>query len=470
MKKFLYAVLGLMLVQMQANALDIVYPTKEYSKINSPSTFIVGSTKPNDRLFINDREIDVHKSGAFAQAVKLQNGVNEFRVYSGNVEKTYTIERPYVGGGNWKPAQIVDFECPKIMEITREGAPVRTTPVQSGINRLAHYHRGMLLKVDGEKGDMYRVVLANNQKVWVAKSDVKRKLVNYDRAFLYDYRERETENNYIYEFALSKQTPYSITEGETMTLKIYNVGGNDNNIATFNIKLNQMLMGYDIRYKGDTLVLSIKKEPNLSRKHPLKNVRIVVDAGHGGKELGAVGCCRNYEKDFNLSIAKYLEKELRSMGATVYMTRSYDKYVSLNDRVRYTNDKEAQIFVSIHANSLPDSINPMTRRGSSVFYYYDEAKPLSDAIMNSVANKMPVNNEGVKQASFAVVRNTSAVSVLVETAYVINPYDNELLMTDKFRQDYAKAVADGIKNYVWQSSRIKMAWLSRNKIKCEKIS
>ena len=158
------------------------------------------------------------------------------------------------------------------------------------------------------------------------------------------------------------------------------------------------------------------------------------------------------------------------MGATVYMTRSYDKYVSLNDRVRYTNDKEAQIFVSIHANSLPDSINPMTRRGSSVFYYYDEAKPLSDAIMNSVANKMPVNNEGVKQASFAVVRNTSAVSVLVETAYVINPYDNELLMTDKFRQDYAKAVADGIKNYVWQSSRIKMAWLSRNKIKCEKIS
>ena len=328
----------------------------------------------------------------------------------------------------------------------------------------------MLLKVDGEKGDMYRVVLANNQKAWVAKSDVKRKLVNYDRAFLYDYRERESENNYIYEFALSKQTPYSITEGENMTLKIYNVGGNDNNTATFNIKLNQMLMGYDIRYKGDTLVLSIKKEPNLSRKHPLKNVRIVVDAGHGGKELGAVGCCRNYEKDFNLSIARYLEKELRSMGATVYMTRSYDKYMSLNDRVRYTNDKEAQIFVSIHANSLPDSINPMTRRGSSVFYYYDEAKPLSDAIMNSVANKMPVNNEGVKQASFAVVRNTSAVSVLVETAYVINPYDNELLMTDKFRQDYAKAVADGIKDYVWQSSRIKMAWLSRNKIKCERIS
>lgn len=138
MKKILYAILGLMFVQMQASALDIVYPTKEYSKINSPSTFIVGSTKPSDRLFINDREIKVHQTGAFAQAVKLQNGVNEFKVYSGNVEKTYKIERPYASGGSWKPAQIVDFECPKIMEITRDGAPVRTTSVQSGINRLAH--------------------------------------------------------------------------------------------------------------------------------------------------------------------------------------------------------------------------------------------------------------------------------------------------------------------------------------------
>ena len=124
----------------------------------------------------------------------------------------------------------------------------------------------------------------------------------------------------------------------------------------------------------------------------------------------------------------------------------------------------------MHANSLPDAINPQTRRGSSVFYYYDEAKPLSDAILNSVSKKMDVNIEGVKQASFAVVRNTSAVSVLVETAYVINPDDNELLMDDKFRQLYAKAIADGIKDYVWQS-KPKLSWLNRhNKIVFEKIS
>ena len=158
------------------------------------------------------------------------------------------------------------------------------------------------------------------------------------------------------------------------------------------------------------------------------------------------------------------------MGANVYMTRNNDKFVSLNDRVKYTNEKDAQIFVSIHANSLPDNINPQIRRGSSVFYFYDEAKPLSDAILNSVSKNMNVNIEGVKQASFAVVRNTSAVSVLVETAYVINPDDNELLMDDNFRKMYAKAIAEGIKDYVWQN-KPKLSWFNKHtKIVFEKVS
>ena len=83
---------------------------------------------------------------------------------------------------------------------------------------------------------------------------------------------------------------------------------------------------------------------------------------------------------------------------------------------------------------------------------------------------MNINIEGVNQASFAVVRNTSAVSILVETAYVINPDDNELLMTDNFRKKYAKVLADGIKNYVWQTKSDKLSWLKNNKIKFSKVS
>jgi len=469
MKKILFTVLGIILFGNSVYALDVVYPTSAYTKINSPSTFFVGAVKIGDSLSINDEEVPIHRTGAFAQAVKLNPGRNEFVLTSDGKTRTYVIERPLLGG-NYKPAVYHNYNVPMTLEVSRVGAPLRSTYVQEGINRISHFQKGMQLKAIGEFGNMYKVELSPTQQAWIAKSDVKMKAEPYDRAFLFDYRSRETETDYIYEFALSKKTPYSITEGDVMTLKIFNVGANDDNTAVFKITLNQRLMGYSIEYHGDTLALKIKKEPNLRRakKFPLRNIKIVVDAGHGGRELGAVGCCRNYEKDFNLSISRYLEEDLRKMGANVYMTRHSDKYVSLSDRVKYTNDKDAQIFVSIHANSLPDSRNPQKYRGSSAYYYYDEARPLTEAILNSVGRSMNLNIEGIRQASFAVVRNTSAVSVLVETAYVINPDDNELLMTDSFRKQYARAVAEGIKDYVWQNkTRVSR---HKHKIKFEKIS
>ena len=471
MKKILFTILSLVLGVNTAFALDIVYPRNTHVKINSPSTFFVGSVKSGDRLFINHEEVPVHRTGAFAQSVKLNTGKNEFVLYSEGKTKVYLIERP-LSGGNYKPAVYRTFQNPQTVAISRNDAPIRATAVQSGINRISHFQKGMQLKVLGELGDMYKIELSPTQQAWVAKSDVKAKSEPYERAFLFDYRSSETDTDYVYEFALSKRTPYSIAEGDVMTLKIFNVGANDDNTAIFKITLNQRLMGYSLKYHGDTLVLKIKKEPRTTKKLPLKNVKIVIDAGHGGKELGAVGCCRNYEKDFNLSIAKYLEEELKKSGAKVYMTRKFDRFISLSDRVKYTNEKDAQIFVSIHANSLPDSQNPQNHRGASAYYYYDEAKPLTEAILNSIKKSMDINIEGVKQASFAVVRNTSAVSVLVETAYVINPDDNELLMTDSFRKHYAKAIADGIKDYVWLNGKKHKSIISwhRHKIKFEKIS
>lgn len=469
MKKFLYLILTLFIVSTSVWALDVVYPTNEYSKINSPSSFFVGAVNKGEKLFLNDEEINVHRTGAFAQPIKLNIGKNEFKLKSGKKEKIYIIERPN-NSFSYAPPKLKEFSEYKTVEISRNGAPIRTTSVQSGINRISHFKKGIKLKATAELGDMYRVKLSPIETAWVAKSDVKVKTEYIEKTFLYDYRKKETPNEYIYEFALSKKTPYSVTEGNELVLKIYNVGANDNDTAIFKFTLNQRLMGYDVKFKGDTLILSIKKEPKLNKKLPLKDVKIVVDAGHGGRELGAVGCCRNYEKDFNLSIAKYLEQELKAMGANVYMTRNFDRYVSLNDRVKYTNDKNAQIFISIHANSLPDALNPQKHRGASVYYYYEEAKPLSQALINSISKHMPVNIEGVKQASFAVVRNTSAVSVLVETAYVINPDDNELLMTDNFRRNYAKSLADGIKDYVWQVKPTKLSWFNRKKIKIEHLS
>ena len=123
-------------MQSTAFALDVVYPAKKYVRINSPATFFVGSVNRGERLFINDEEINVHRTGAFAQQVKLKAGLNEFVLKSDNKILSYTIERS-LSGGSYKQAVFRFFEYPLNVEILRDGAPLRTTAVQNGINRIS---------------------------------------------------------------------------------------------------------------------------------------------------------------------------------------------------------------------------------------------------------------------------------------------------------------------------------------------
>lgn len=129
------------------------------------------------------------------------------------------------------------------------------------------------------------------------------------------------------------------------------------------------------------------------------------------------------------------------------MTRTDDSYVGLKERVDFTNQEEAVIFVSLHCNALPDGADPNKNSGTSIYYYYPEAKSLADTIMSQVTSDLGVNNDRVRQGSFAVVRNTNALSILIETSYLINPEDNAKLITPEFQKQYAKSVATAIEKY-----------------------
>lgn len=96
------------------------------------------------------------------------------------------------------------------------------------------------------------------------------------------------------------------------------------------------------------------------------------------------------------------------------MTRSADNYVSLKDRVEIANYGDSVVFLSIHGNALPDGQDPNKNRGTSIYYYYPQAKPLADKIMETVVSEIGVPNDKVRQGSLAVVRNTNALSLLIE--------------------------------------------------------
>ena len=451
MKK--YVLLFGLVLSLSANncfAFDVVYPKRTETTINSNSTFFIGSSdKP---LKINGQNVPLHETGAFAYVVNLENGSNTFTLQTDTERQVFVINKSTIQPKYSIPLQFIQYPKKKSFYVTTEGAPLRSTPVDAGINRMAHLQRNINLSVDGEKGGFYRVVLGDNQYAWIAKINVK-EFTNFEitPATISGYDYVDDNEFFTFIFHLDKQVPFEIVE-EPFAIKFFNVKDNENNMYSMDLPINEMmngkkLIGYNGEYQGNDFVLKIRKPLLINNKKPLHNVKIAIDAGHGGNELGAIGCLGDKEKDINLSIAKYLETDLKKRGAKVIMTRNDDSYVGLKERVDIANRGDAMILISIHCNALPDGADPNKNSGTSIYYYYNQAKPLADDIMDSVVSELGVNNDKVRQGSLAVVRNTNALSILIETSYIINPQDNANLVNLEFQKQYAKAITDALEGY-----------------------
>lgn len=443
--KRIFILFALLILGQNVFAFDIVYPKRFEVTINSPKTFFIGaSDKP---LTVNGQNVELHRTGAFAYVVELSEGVNKFEIKSEDETKTYLITRPKASTAKYEPPKFNEFSAQKSFVVTSDKSPLRSTPVDAGVNRISHLQKDVLLKVDGAKGGFYRVALGDERYAWINKNNVK-ETEDFDLATVNSYDKEENDEFVTYIFHVDKKIPYEVVEGETLKLNFFNT--KEKYYFEYPYKEtfpDPKLAGYSANYEGGDLIFKIRKFPTVNQKHPLKGINITVDAGHGGKEIGATGCLGDKEKDINLKIAKDLEQELISRGANVTMTRQGDDYVSLNDRVKIANDSNSMIFISVHGNALPDRLNPNLHRGTSVFYYYNESKLLGANVLTSVLKNTGMENDKLRQESFAVVRNTNVLSVLIEVGYLINPDDNEMLIDKHFQKQCAKAIAEGVENY-----------------------
>ncbi len=442
--KNLWVLFLFLFISQTALGFEIVYPKTKNPVINSPTTFFIGSSKTPVK--INGQNVLLHRTGAFAYFVKLPSNVNTFKIESNEQTEIYTVSKRKITTANLTTPKLIAYNSTKPIVVDVENTPLRSTPVNAGINRLAHLQKGILLIANGEKGSFYRVKLNENKNGWVSKENVKG-TEPFRPAKIKGQHFKETEKNYELRLHLDKRIPFEIVEGEELKLKLYNT--DREHIYNFPYKEKngtEKLYGYGGKYVDNDFIFTVNKPPKINKKQPLKDITITVDAGHGGKEHGATGCLGDKEKDVVLKMAKYLEKELSNRGAKVIMTRTDDSYVSLYDRVKIANDNSSMFFVSIHNNALPDTLNPNEHRGTSVYYYYKQSEPLAKSILNTMTSELGTKNDNIHQQSFAVVRNTNALAVLVEVAYLINPDDNELLINPEFQKNVAKAIADGIQN------------------------
>ncbi len=450
MKK-IFLLLGLLLIGSQSFAFDIVYPKKNDVLINANSTFFIGSS--NSPIKINGEDVPLHPTGAFAYVVPLNSGANTFVIQSGEQREIFVITKPDVKYTCILSSNFIPYNTKKMLLVTTKDAPLRSTPIDSGINRMSHLPKDIKLWVDGEKDGFYRVILGKDNYGWISKSDVKTDSSNnFDLAELSGYEYLDEKGYFVFVFHLNKQVPFEMAEGDPFLMKFYNVKDQENYTYIFNFPIKdalsgRKLIGYSGEYKGNDFILKIRKPIITNSWRPLHNIRIAIDAGHGGDEFGATACLGNKEKDINLSIAKLVESELKKRGAHVIMTRKGDNYVSLKDRVEIANYGNAVVFISIHGNALPDGKDPNKNRGTSIYYYYPQAKPIADMIMDTVVSEIGVPNDKVRQGSLAVVRNTKALSLLIEVSYLINPEDNANLINPEFQKQYAKAIADSLERY-----------------------
>ncbi len=199
-----------------------------------------------------------------------------------------------------------------------------------------------------------------------------------------------------------------------------------------------------------------------SNSYNNSDLTVVVDAGHGGEDGGAIAPDGSTEKTYNLDIALKLEKVLEFYGFNVIMTRTQDvmtcdeglktqrqkKVSDIRNRMKIIKDNPNAIFVSVHQNNFYDK----TQQGTQVFYSGNnmKSKILADIIQNSVkVNFQPDNRRITKKAGTEIflLYNSHIPSVLVECGFLSNVSDLNLLKTNEYRQKIAVLIADGILKY-----------------------
>ncbi len=186
------------------------------------------------------------------------------------------------------------------------------------------------------------------------------------------------------------------------------------------------------------------------------NRLIVVDAGHGGYDSGAVGFSGTLEKNINLSIALKLAELLKNAGYEVLLTRSDDTFIPLAERSVIANKAGAGMFISIHCNAsdLHDGygIETYTQKElyKPVFEHQEECIYLAALVQKELVEALGLHDRGIKKKNLSVCRETNAPAILIETAFIDNQNEELLLNDQAFQDKAAEAVKLAVDKYFAQ--------------------
>ena len=326
-------------------------------------------------------------------------------------------------------------------------------------------------------------------------------------------------SNYVYSFDIVGKYKYTIPtkleinnidnisvndEKDSVNIKISN---KENTKITYSLAPRELIITVNNQQLNSNVetVVPNKKEVSTTKETPLnlpdsissiksepktKNKVIVLDAGHGADDVGAVGPNNRYEKVINLNVTKYVGAILKQRGYTVFLTRNNDTFIKVIDRTVLANEKNADLFISIHTNAVPKEkanevdgietfflsparnerakrvaalenktdIREMSDSSKDVFLEslnrpritasHKFAIDIQAGILQSVRSKYKdVKDSGVREGPFWVLVGAQMPSILVELGYVSHPTESKRLYDKAYQQLLANGISNGVDSY-----------------------
>lgn len=244
--------------------------------------------------------------------------------------------------------------------------------------------------------------------------------------------------------------PVPLVTGSGMIAEVTSKVGGGWADYTLKLKEGVRLDGYRITRDSKGIAFRLKRPLRVSAgPKPLEGFVIVIDAGHGGTDMGAIGPIGTEftEEYFNLHAALKLQKELEALGAAVALTRSADRNVELAARANINYAVMPDLMISMHCNSMNYEVDSSKIRGLSTWYKQPLSEPLSRFVAVSANAELGTGKRGATQSNIYICRPFWAPSVLVEQAFICTPEDFEWMSKDANQNALAHAVANAVVGY-----------------------
>jgi N-acetylmuramoyl-L-alanine amidase len=242
-----------------------------------------------------------------------------------------------------------------------------------------------------------------------------------------------SSNGALYKFIVKDETT-----GKWTTLRDYSINGTLNWVPKYKGKYRIVVHVKD-RYTDATYDDYRFKDLTVT-----KITKVVIDAGHGGSDPGAVGSKGTHEADLTLDISKRVVQMLNNRSDFIGLaTRETDKFVSLGDRVDFANSQNADLFMSIHYNSSTSK----EAHGTETYIYYNSDPLFGQIIHKHLIAATGLRDRGLKESDFYVIKNTRMPAALVEISFVSNPTEENLANTAAFKDKVSRALANALIEY-----------------------